>query len=114
MERIPTDPTRPPVPPALALWSLAGVLRRARTALQRIAHRAGEVQIRAADGQLRPEDVADLAEQVQALALTLLSIDAIASLLPPAVPPALHPDAPAPPGLLRRIRRAWRALTGAE
>lgn len=113
METVPTDPIRPTVPPALALWSLAGVLRRARPALQRIAWRAGEVQARAASGQIGGQDVAELAEQVQQLALTLINVDAIAALLPPT--PILPPPAPEPPpGLIRRIRRAWRVLLGAE
>lgn len=113
METVPTDPIRPTIPPALALWSLAGVLRRARPTLQRIAWRAGEVQIRAASGQIRGQDVADLADQVQSLALTLISIDTVAALLPPApVPPPPAPEPP--PGLIQRIRRAWRVLTGVE
>ena len=105
MERIPTNPTTPTRPAPLALWSLASTLLHARRDLQRIAWQATEVERRAATGEVSAADVAQLAGMIRVLALSLLSVDAVAAAMPPPPPP------PAP---VSRWRRAWRVLMGVE
>jgi hypothetical protein len=105
MERIPTDPTRPRAPAPMALLSLAGVLGRARADLERIAREASEIEGRAKVGEINSSDVARLAGMLRNVALSLLSINALA---------ALVQDPPPPAAPVNRWRRAWRVLTGRE
>lgn len=109
-DRIPTDPAphRRIRPATEAALSLGMVLLRSRQHLERVAYRATGIEARARAGEVSAADVAQLATDLQTIALALLNVEAAAALRPPdltASPPPVPPPAP-----VSRWVRAWRAF----
>lgn len=110
-ERVPTTPATPPRPlntlqAEILRVSVGAALSRLEQQLQVIARRSTAISDRARAGEMRPEDLACVAEDLRTLVLGLINVNALAALLPD--------RDPEPPrrSLWARIGEAWRVLRG--